>query len=101
MEQLRSSEEFEAFRQRLFSTIRPEVPTVVISAGTCGLASGAEKLIRTAQREILEKRLQEKIFLRMTGCHGFCEMEPSALIEPHRTFYPNLDTGGMERIIHA
>ncbi len=101
MEQLRSSEEFEAFRQRLFSTIRPEVPTVVISAGTCGLASGAEKLIRTAQREILEKRLQEKIFLRMTGCHGFCEMEPSALIEPHRTFYPNLDAGGMERIIHA
>ncbi len=101
MEQLRSSEEFEAFRQRLFSTNRPEVPTVVISAGTCGLASGAEKLIRTAQREILEKRLQEKIFLRMTGCHGFCEMEPSALIEPHRTFYPNLDAGGMERIIHA
>ncbi|MDD2316232.1 MAG: NADH-quinone oxidoreductase subunit NuoF [Desulfobacterales bacterium] len=101
MEQLRSSEEFEAFRQRLFSTIRPEVPTVVISAGTCGLASGAEKLIRTAQREILEKRLQEKIFLKVTGCHGFCEMEPSALIEPHRTFYPNLDAGGMERIIHA
>ena len=101
MEQLRSSEEFEALRQRLFSTIRPEVPTVVISAGTCGLASGAEKLIRTAQREILEKRLQEKIFLKVTGCHGFCEMEPSVLIEPQRTFYPDLDADGMERIIHA
>lgn len=101
MEKLRSSEEFEALRQRLSSTNRPEVSTVVISAGTCGLASGAEKLIRTAQREILEKRLQEKIFLRVTGCHGFCEMEPSALIEPQRTFYPDLDAKGMERIIHA
>ncbi|MDD2390356.1 MAG: NADH-ubiquinone oxidoreductase-F iron-sulfur binding region domain-containing protein [Desulfobacterales bacterium] len=101
MEQLRSLEEFDALQQQLFSTIMPEVPTIVIPAGTCGKASGAEKLIRTAQREILEKNLQDKICLKITGCHGFCEMEPSVLIEPQRTFYPNLDSGGMQRVIDA
>jgi len=98
---LRSLEEFDALQQQLFSTIMPEVPTIVIPAGTCGKASGAEKLIRTAQREILEKNLQDKICLKITGCHGFCEMEPSVLIEPQRTFYPKLDTEGMKKVIGA
>lgn len=36
-----------------------------------------------------------------TACHGFCEMEPSVLVEPHRTFYPKLAAKAMADIIEA
>lgn len=101
MEQLRSTQEFTALKEHLLSTINPEIPTIIIPAGTCGQASGAMSLVRTAQREILSRNLQEKLYLRVTGCHGFCEMEPSVLIEPAGTFYPRVDAAGMRRIIDA
>ena len=76
-------------------------PTLVIPAGTCGQASGANDLIRIAKREILERGLTSRISLRITGCHGFCEMEPSVLVEPRGTFYPKLDMSQMSRVVEA
>ncbi len=77
------------------------MPCIVIPAGTCGLASGTGDLIRTAKREIMTRGLARKLRLRITGCHGFCQMEPSVLIEPRRTFYPRVDPEGMKRIVEA
>ncbi len=101
MAQLRSIDNFRALRDRLMSVIDPEIPTIVISAGTCGQASGANDLIRIAKREILTKKLNGKVHLRITGCHGFCEMEPSVLIEPSGVFYPEVGLENMARIVEA
>jgi (2Fe-2S) ferredoxin len=57
--------------------------------------------VRIAKRELLGRKLADRIQLRITGCHGFCEMEPSILIEPQGTFYPKVDFSGMVRIIDA
>ena len=75
--------------------------TIVIPAGTCGQASGANDLIRAVKREILTRRLSGKLHLRVTGCHGFCQMEPSILLEPQETFYPKLRMEHIPRIIDA
>jgi len=101
MEQLRSLQEFVTLNTQVSATARPDIPTIIIPAGTCGRASGVLKIIREAQREILMRNLQEKIQLRITGCHGFCEMEPLVLIEPSGTFYPTVDAGAMKGIIDA
>ncbi|HHO75422.1 MAG TPA: NADH-quinone oxidoreductase subunit NuoF [Deltaproteobacteria bacterium] len=101
MDYLRSREDFTALQKRLYSDYNADIPTIIIPAGTCGQASGASDLVRTAQREIIKRKLQGKIHLRITGCHGFCEMEPSVLIEPAGTFYPRVDITGMKRIIDA
>jgi NADH-quinone oxidoreductase subunit F len=77
------------------------LPTIVISAGTCGQTSGANHLIRIAKRELLARGLTEKISLRITGCHGFCEMEPSVLVDPRRTFYPKVGLKDIVRIVEA
>jgi NADH-quinone oxidoreductase subunit F len=87
--------------KRFASQHDPNRPTIVIPAGTCGQASGANDLIRIAKREILERGLTSRISLRITGCHGFCEMEPSVLIEPRGTFYPKLDMNQMSRVVEA
>jgi len=101
MERLRSTDEFRMFRQRLTVERTPDLLTLIIPAGTCGQASGANDLIRITKRELLGRKLTGKIDLRITGCHGFCEMEPSVLVEPTGTFYPRVKTTDMVRIIEA
>ncbi len=101
MERLGSVKEFRAYRESLLAGVDPSAPVIVISAGTCGQASGANDLIRVAKRELLARGLAEQVLLRITGCHGFCEMEPSVLVEPQRTFYPRVDIAGMAAIVAA
>lgn len=79
----------------------PHIPVIVIPAGTCGQASGANDLIRISKRELLARGLADRIHLRITGCHGFCQAEPSVLIEPHGTFYPRVRPSDMARIVGA
>ena len=101
MENLRSIEEFKRLQAILLEHVDTDIPTIIINAGTCGQASGANEIIRAAKSRILGKRLVDKVNLRITGCHGFCQMEPSLLIEPSRTFYPNVKPKDVERIIDA
>ncbi|HSR10326.1 MAG TPA: (2Fe-2S) ferredoxin domain-containing protein, partial [Thermodesulfobacteriota bacterium] len=98
---LKSVEEFIGLRNRLKKDCDPRVPTIVIPAGTCGQASGANDLIRVAKREILSRKLSERMRLRITGCNGFCQMEPLVVVEPAGTFYPKLGIAEMGRVIRA
>ena len=101
MERLGSLEDFKALQERIIADRDPLAPVIVIPAGTCGQASGANDLIRIVKREVLSNGLAEKIRIRITGCHGFCQAEPSVLIEPEGTFYPRLGIKQMVRIVEA
>ncbi len=101
MKKLETIDDFKSLRDRLISSLDPKIPTIIISAGTCGQASGANDLIRAVKKEFIRRNLAEKIKLRITGCHGFCEMEPSILVEPYRTFYPRLNPESVVKIIAA
>jgi len=76
-------------------------PCLVISAGTCGQASGANDIMRITKRYIVEHDLHDQIVLRVTGCLGFCEMEPFILVEPRNTVYPKPKADDVPRIIDA
>ena len=98
---LSSVKELKELRKALFDASDESIPCIVIPTGTCGLASGAGDLIRVAKREILAKGLAKKVRLRITGCHGFCQLEPSVLVEPRRVFYPKVGLEQMKRIVEA
>ena len=84
-EKLNSIDHFKALQDRLVSEWDRDVPTIVIPAGTCGRAAGADALIHATQQEITSRKLAGRIRLRITGCHGLCEMEPCVLVEPEGT----------------
>jgi len=98
---LKTIDDFRGLRDRLRLGRDPNPPTVIIPAGTCGQASGANDLIRVAKRELLARKLTDQIHLCITGCHGFCETEPCVVIEPQGTYYPKVGIQEMERIIRT
>jgi len=103
MRQLTNLDELVGFRSRVASAkkIKAETPTLVVSGGTCGQASGANDIMRIAKRCILEKDLGDRISLRITGCHGFCQVEPFILVEPGQHLYPRLKMEDVPRVIDA
>jgi len=103
MKKLSSVNEIIGFRHRILEEkkVQYDKPTLVVSAGTCGQASGANDVIRVIKRYILERNLHEKIGLRITGCQGFCEIEPFILVEPGGNLYPKLGMEDVPRVIEA
>jgi len=101
MKRLGSIENFKIFAKEISLSEDNGAPVIVIPASTCSQASGANDLVRIAKRELLSRRLVGKITLRITGCHGFCQMEPNVLIEPEGIFYPRVTMDGMARIVES
>lgn len=103
MRKLSSVEEFNDFRQRIHSEteFQHDQPTLVVCSGTGGQASGSNDIIRIIKRYIIEHNLREKIRLRITGCQGFCEMDPFILVEPGQHLYTRLRMEDVPRVIEA
>jgi len=74
---------------------------IVICAGTACQASGANDIIRVAKKYILQNQLLDTISLKITGCHGFCEMGPFILTQPQGAFYHKVSIDNISRIIDA
>ena len=95
--------EFKAYRKSIIENHKkhPAKPCLVICGGTGGQASGSNDLIRIIKRRILEQNLQDKLALRITGCLGFCEMDPFIIVEPGYNLYPKLKMVDVSRIVDA
>jgi NADH-quinone oxidoreductase subunit F len=79
----------------------PSRPRLIVCAGTACQASGSSGIIRVAKKFILQEGLLDKVGLRITGCHGFCEMGPFILTEPQGALYTQLHLDDVPRIITA
>ncbi|MBN2382354.1 FAD-dependent oxidoreductase [bacterium] len=101
MKRISSLDDFKIFRSVVTDEVDTELPCLVICAGTGGQASGSNEIIRVVKRYILENDLQGMINLRITGCQGFCEMDPFILVEPGKNLYPRLKMDDVPGIIDA
>jgi len=101
MLRLTSVKELQDFRKMIADDVYESEPCIVICAGTACQASGSNDIIRAAKRHILKEHLIDKVALRITGCHGFCEMGPFILTEPQRAFYHQVSPENVSRIIDA
>lgn len=103
MKKLTSVDEFVGLRQRILSEkdIQYKIPTLVVCAGTGGQASGSNDVMRMIKKYMIKMNLRDKIALRVTGCQGFCEMDPFILVEPGHHLYPKLKMDDVSRVVDA
>ncbi|MFO7652304.1 MAG: hypothetical protein R6X25_00620, partial [Candidatus Krumholzibacteriia bacterium] len=103
MRKLATIGELEEFRDRILREveIQSAQPTLLLGAGTCGQASGANDVIRIVKRQILDRGLQGQLRLRITGCQGFCALEPYLIVEPGQHLYPKVKMADVPRIVDA
>ncbi len=75
-------------------------PVLTVSAGTCGLARGSQKVIDSLMRLIKKEKLEKRVKVKVTGCHGFCEAEPNIIIQPGDIFYQKVGPEKAGDILH-
>lgn len=59
-------------------SLSPKRPKISISMSTCGLAMGADHIYESLMDEKEKRGL--KISISQTGCSGFCDLEPMAIL---------------------
>src|SRR5512139_138212 len=99
-DKLRTARELKAVIQEQIRLRRSDKrPVLTVSSGTCGQARGSAKVISALNRALRERKLEDKVKVRVTGCHGFCEAEPNIIIFPHNVFYQKVEPRNGRAII--
>ncbi len=73
---------------------------LIVSAGTCGQARGSMEVIDSLNKALEQAELTNKIKVKVTGCHGFCEAEPNIILQPHNIFYQHVQPEDAEAIVN-
>ena len=88
---------------RLQEEIKQQAQTdkacITICTGTGCLAYGTQKLVDAFTAEIETQQLHDKVALRTSGCHGFCERGPMVVIHPQNIFYERVKLADAPKII--
>jgi NADH-quinone oxidoreductase subunit F len=88
-----------AWKARILEERSVPKKTVVVSNGTCGRASGSLGIIEALDRELDRRGLRDTVGMQVTGCHGFCELEPNIVIYPEGIYYGRLKPEDIPSII--
>ncbi len=64
--------------ERGIRSLTPKRPKISIGVSTCGLSLGADNIFESMNREKEKHGL--KISIGQTGCSGFCDLEPMAIV---------------------
>jgi NADH:ubiquinone oxidoreductase subunit F (NADH-binding)/(2Fe-2S) ferredoxin len=99
MRRINHPEDLAAWKSEILAERVPSKKTIVISSGTCGQASGSLQIIDAVNQELEKKGLSDRVDVKVTGCHGFCQLEPNLIVYPQEVFYKNLKPEDIPQII--
>ena len=99
MKRINSSADLAALQERVRSYRESFTSTLILCGGTGCQASRARDLIAAVKDELAAQGLDKSVLVRPTGCHGFCEQGPIAVIEPGNTFYCHVTPEDAQEII--
>jgi NADH-quinone oxidoreductase subunit F len=100
MAKLKDRAALKEFRKKLQSkTEKTKKKLISLCAGSgCG-AYGTAKVHQTLVDELKKQKLDKKVEIKLSGCHGFCEKGPIMVIHPEGIFYPQVKEKNVPQIV--
>ena len=96
-----SIRELTSLRETLAAERRSKRGTIILCGDTGCEASGSHLLADAIRKELAERGLEDSVELRVTGCHGFCEVGPVMVVEPGNIFYCHVSANDAGEIVSA
>ncbi len=87
------------FRKECQAQRDPERTMIAVCTGTGCQAHGCDGIVAGLRRELEEAGLADKVEVKTTGCHGYCEKGPLAVIRPEGILYQRVKEKHVEDII--
>jgi NADH:ubiquinone oxidoreductase subunit F (NADH-binding)/NAD-dependent dihydropyrimidine dehydrogenase PreA subunit/(2Fe-2S) ferredoxin len=99
MSRLNNPADLNKLREEVIAQRNAKQTWLAVCAGTGCRAYGAEQVAKALEDEIEKRGLADKVGVRQTGCHGFCERGPLIVIQPSDTCYVGTQTKNIPAII--
>jgi len=99
MPRINSSSELEQFRKDILSNRDPQKPCITLCSGSACQATGSGEVAASIEAEIEKQGLGDKVDIRKTGCHGFCERGPIVVNHPRESCYFQIEPGDASEIL--
>ena len=96
---LRSAADLEQLRSSILDQRDPDRISIVTSVGTCGLARGSGEVAQSISEAVEDLDESSSVDVRVTGCHGFCQIEPVVVIYPERVLYQRVSPEDVAEIV--
>ncbi|MCX6005398.1 MAG: 4Fe-4S binding protein [Chloroflexi bacterium] len=96
---IKSSRDLEKLQQALSKKPDTGKPRISVCNGTACRPYGSNPVVDAFKLEIEKRALDNQLEFKVTGCHGFCERGPIAIIEPGNIFYQKIKVEDVAEII--
>jgi NADH-quinone oxidoreductase subunit F len=98
---IESKDQFEALRVQALEIDANRKQQVLVCCGTGCLASGSKEVAEAFASEIAKRSIDASVelFVKPTGCHGFCERGPLVVLNPQGILYTKVKAGRVEEIV--
>ncbi|KPK76028.1 MAG: NADH dehydrogenase [Phycisphaerae bacterium SM23_30] len=98
MTRLTSDAQLERLKNDLLARSKDK-KIVSLTNGTDGKTRHSQKVLQAFVEQIQKQGLADRVIVKSTGCHGFCEIEPSAIISPQQICYVSLKVEDVTEIV--
>ncbi len=99
MERLASVGDFRQWQKTLKAGLDPNRKLVTVCADTGCALFGALGVKEAFEKAIAQQGAQDRVSVKATGCHGFCEKGPVVVIQPEKIFYPSVQVEDVPEIV--
>ena len=99
MPKIKQAGDLETLRQKIQKAQKKFPKIITICGGTGCQASKAGEVIEKIREVILKQGFGKDVYIRSTGCHGFCEQGPIMVFEPGNILYCHVTTEDIQEIV--
>jgi len=99
MKKIKTARNLEQYRQEIIKKDSKYKKIITVCGGTGCHAYGCQLVKQRFQKELQRNKLLNRVRLKFTGCHGFCERGPIVTIRPENIFYQRVQENDVPEII--
>jgi len=98
---IESRDQFTALHEAARKARAEHRQQILVCCGTGCLASGAKEVAEAFAEQVADRGLDAEVglFVKSTGCHGFCERGPLVVIQPSGVLYTRVKAKSVAEII--
>ncbi|MFA5399351.1 MAG: NADH-ubiquinone oxidoreductase-F iron-sulfur binding region domain-containing protein [Dehalococcoidia bacterium] len=96
---LKTAKALAALQKKLAEERDTDKCRISLCNGTACRPYGSNPVEEAFKAEIEKRNLADKIEFKITGCHGFCERGPIAIVEPGNVFYQRIQVSDVPEIL--
>lgn len=98
MEKIKSASELEKYRESIVAKGDPKKKVIRLCNTGCR-GRGSSKVAEALEDHVKVENLRDKVTIKKTGCHGFCQIGSVMVIEPENILYQKVSPKDVPEIV--